>query len=144
MRFVRQRNGYTCVPIALINLDKYLGGNSTLKDLSKVCEEVGCRPRLGTFMDEETPFSDYLESRYETEYLHKANKREVAYYLSRGYPIIVGQEDFEGDDHAFLLLPNWMAINFSHNHRTKEHISWGEVKGKADLEIWIIKERARI
>ena len=54
MRFCKQRDRYSCGPVALLNIDKFFGRRATYQDLPKYRKLVNCRPRHGTSLHDMT------------------------------------------------------------------------------------------
>jgi len=46
-RFCKQRDDYSCGPIALLNIDKFFGRRVTYKDLPRYRKRVRCEKKIG-------------------------------------------------------------------------------------------------
>jgi len=48
-RFCKQRDRYSCGPVALLNIDKHFGRQATYKDLPRYRKRVRCKYPSGTY-----------------------------------------------------------------------------------------------
>jgi hypothetical protein len=64
-RYCKQRDNYSCAPIAILNALKWTGKNKTLKDLSKLKKELQTTKQDGTyFVPEQKVVQKYFKSTY--------------------------------------------------------------------------------
>lgn len=122
-RWLRQYDGFSCGPVALINLDKWRGKPVTNQDLPRYRRRCRCRPKHGTF---DTNFAHAVGSRPR----HLTYQHFKQHLLSGGVAIISAWLD--GGKHLFFVRgvaecndgrQGFLAVNFIVNE-TLALLSW--------------------
>jgi len=135
IRFCKQRDKYSCGPIALLNIDKFYGERVTYADLPYYKKLVDCKAKSGTQINR---MSDVLGR------ARRKGWPKTREFLSDGWSCLVFQT---GDGiagrpgHYSIVIQDRNGIYVLINHRrgkyASEHITWQEL-------YWLWKKANRI
>ena len=104
-RYLSQRNGYSCVPVALINLAKWLGlGWSYRKHYERAMTLTQCDPKSGTCRKR---FALALvQMKVKFDYLGLVNTADITAALDDGMSVVLGVAWYNGPNlcHHMLMI----------------------------------------
>ena len=135
MRYCKQRDRYSCGPIALINIAKHFGQRATYQDLLWYQHLVDCTRPDGTF------------SRNVSKVLGRATRRtwaQAKQFLRVGNCIMVQNRRDHG--HYYLMVMNWHddigIVNFYRHGETAAKISprWAAQLLRHAFRTWYVSE----
>lgn len=138
MRFCKQRDKFSCGPIALLNIDKCFGRRVTYRDLPRYSKRVLCKSPDGTLTSEIS------------KVIGRATRRSykmAKQFIADGNCIIVQTKKYDG--HYYLLVMDQSMFGVVNRYRDwpcVKHISRQQVGCilKKSYRTWYVSERTGI
>ena len=138
MRFCKQRDHFSCGPVALLNVDKHFGQRVTYKDLPRYSKRVLCKSPGGTLTSEIS------------KVIGRASRRtykKAKQFIADGNCIIVQTKKYEG--HYYLLVMDqymFGVVNRYGNWPCVRHISRQQAGRilKKSYRTWYISKKTGI
>jgi len=139
-RFCKQRDRYSCGPVALLNIDKHFGRQATYKDLPRYRKRVRCKRPDGT-----NPSGTYLHQMRKVLGRPSRRKFEKAKEFLRSGGCIVVMVN----EHYFIITMDHIGIATVNCWRSGPcvcHVYPKVLKKKLDTayRTWYVKQRTGI
>ena len=126
MRYCKQRDRFSCGPVAIINALKFFGVKATYKDVPKYRKLTNCRRPHGV---KRKYINKPLQNIFKCTKINNPTMRQLDDFLKKGYPIILShliRKNAKTWGH-FIFIPRrerdgFVLIN-EYKNRTKDFVS---------------------
>ena len=126
IRYIKQRDRFSCVPVCVINILKHHGFNVTYDDLGRYRNYLHCRPGVGTYRDIYIPY--FLE-RFYSSIIYSPKLKDIDDHIDGGGIVAVSYTWKQGSNrgnHTALIVGRtpkyYKVVNYRRN-KTVNRIS---------------------
>lgn len=101
IRFCRQRDKYSCGPVALLNIDKFFGRRVTYQHLPRYSKRTKCKPVTGT--------KTKIMSKILGRATRRSWKKAKQFLTDGGCIVVLSQWEVNGEQmgHFYLMVTNY-------------------------------------
>jgi hypothetical protein len=127
---MKQRDGYSCGPVAIINALKWAGVETTKEERKRISNKIKCKQNFGTFKED---FQKYFKQiKYlDSKFFHRLSLKKFKKHIDNGGAIIwirklekevVGNKVYVWDGHYTFCIgrdkENYLLVNNYYKDKT--------------------------